>query len=222
MSLLAKLSFLVRRTQMILVYHDRGSCDLSSDALTSELRKCFSRVQKVDSHFLKTAPWELTASALVMGGGTCSVWEEQLQQSGMEKIHNFVMRGGKFVGFCAGAYFSAPYSCFSYASGLLIEKSRPLKFFEGKAVGPLIPTDNPLGPESAQAIAIKMGIAKGFCYYQGGCYFDVDNRAEVLAYYDSPYEKPAMIKAKSALLCGFHPEFSWGICRNIQIQLLAP
>ncbi len=211
MPLLDKLSFLAKRNQMILVYHDKGSCDLSSDALATELKKSFPQVKRVDSHFLKTAPWESSASALIMGGGTCSIWEEHLQHSGMEKIRNFVLKGGKFVGFCAGAYFGAPYSRFSFLGSPPIEKSRSLKFFEGKAVGPLQPTKNPLGLESAKAIPIKLGTERGYCYYQGGCYFELDNWAEteVLAYYGSPWDKPAMIKKKSALLCGFHPEFSW-------------
>lgn len=192
---------------MICVYHGKGSCDLSTNALIEQLSQSFSQIQKVDSHFLKTERWELSTSALIMGGGKCSTWEEELEQAGMEKIHEFVFKGGKFVGFCAGAYFSASYSRFSLLNGLLIEKRRPLKLFEGKAVGPLFPTDNPLGLESAKAVSIRLGKETGYCYYQGGCYFETEDQVEVLAHYAN--DRPAMIKKKSALLCGFHPEFSW-------------
>ncbi|MBS0615213.1 MAG: hypothetical protein JSR58_01510 [Verrucomicrobia bacterium] len=206
---LAKLSSLVRKQAMIRVYSDKGACDLSSDALAFELGKRFPCVQKVDSRFLKSVSWETTTSALIMGGGTCSIWEQDLGQKGMEKIRDFVLKGGKFVGFCAGAYFAAPHSLFSFISSPPLEKNRPLKFFEGKAIGPLIPTDNPLGKEAAMAIPIKIGNTKGYCYYQSGCYFETVDETEILAYYDKPFDKPAMIKKKSALLCGFHPEFSW-------------
>ena len=200
--MLSAVKSFARSHAMILIYHDRGVCELSAAALEQELGRCFRHIQRVDSAYLKTASWESSAGALVMGGGCCTSWEEQLQTAGMQKIHNFVCRGGKFVGFCAGAYFTASHSLFHLAGSPILEKKRPLRFFEGKAIGPLFSTEEPLSLASARAIPLIFGSQKGNCYYQGGCYFDIEEdtaETKILARYAPPYQGAAMIRCGPAL-----------------------
>ena len=125
----------------VLVYEDEGVNMQSSEALVTQLRALLDSaisIQKVGSDYLKTQSWEDKTIALVMGGGKCTPWEKSLEESGMHKIRDYVLGGGKYLGFCAGAYFASAESHFSS----LPKKNRPLAFFKGKAKGPLFDTEN--------------------------------------------------------------------------------
>jgi biotin---protein ligase len=197
-----------------LVYAGKGVSSLGAEALVKQLQKKFTTVKMVDSAYLTSTAWEKTTAVLAMGGGTCGAWEEALGEAGVAKIHRYVMEGGKYLGFCAGAYFASSHSSFQAR-----EKKRLYFLFEGRAVGPLWETENHLAPESAKAVVVswKMGeeMRVGKLYYQGGCYFDLpkDNSSvEVLGMYEE-IGKPAAILCRvgkgTAILCGPHPEFVW-------------
>jgi biotin--protein ligase len=195
----------------VLVYAD----GLSADALVLELQKKLPshRVKKVDSAYLKDQAWEDKTATLVMGAGKCTEWESGLGEEGVKKIHDYVVNGGHYLGFCAGAYFASSQSCFQGR-----EKTRALSLFEGKAIGPLWNTENYLAPESAKAAKVSWTIGhevvKGKLYYLGGCYFEMPSKSsvKVVGVYEE-IAKPAAIlctvgKGK-AFLCGLHPEFVW-------------
>ena len=96
-----------------LVYEDEGVSFSSAEALVQQLQNILGpsiTVKKVNSAYLANEPWEDKTDVVAMGGGKCSLWEVQLGDKGMLKIHQYVLRGGKYIGFCAGAYFGF---CFS-------------------------------------------------------------------------------------------------------------
>jgi biotin--protein ligase len=204
-----------------LVYADQGVCGPSASALKKQLKALLDpsiSVVKVNGEYLRTKAWEEKTIVLVMGGGSCRYWDEELQAEGVEKIERYVKEGGKYIGICAGAYFASAKSCFNL-KGKLIEKSRPLAFFPGKAVGPLVDEDDYLSLKAARAaeVCFKIrGLAEeGALYYQGGCLFDVEEDSaavEIMSTYRD-FGKAAAVFCKvgkgCAFLDGTHPEFVW-------------
>lgn len=203
----------------ILIYHDSGTYQQSIDAIYSQLQQTLTpeaRIKLVNSDYLRNKAWEAKTAALIMGGGMCGEWDKSLQEDGVKKIHDYVFNGGKYLGICAGAYFAATSSHFSLLGKLPIEKSRPLRFFQGRAVGPIFPTADHLSPQAALAAKIDLATVSGHCYYQGGCLFDIQADSpltKVIANYAYPYRGAAIISCKvgkgQAVLCGLHPEFLW-------------
>jgi glutamine amidotransferase-like uncharacterized protein len=122
------------------------------------------------------------------------------------------------MGFCAGAYFASAESSFEL-SDRTIEKRRPLAFFPGKAIGPLVNRDDYLSLKAARAaeVCYKIrGVSEvGALYYQGGCLFDLEKDSadvEIMSTY-SGLEKAAAVFCKFgkgyAFLDATHPEFEW-------------
>jgi biotin--protein ligase len=204
-----------------LIYADKGVCLPSADALVRQLKLLLDpsvSVFKVDSHYLRTEDWEDRTAVLVMGGGSCRFWDEQLQAEGIDKIHRYVVGGGRYIGFCAGAYFASAESCFQL-SDQLIKKTRSLAFFPGRARGPLVDSDDYLSLKTARAAEVCFKIRGsseiGSLYYQGGCLFEVEedsSEVEIMSAYCS-LGKAAAVFCKvgrgCAFLDGTHPEFQW-------------
>ncbi len=213
----------VRNERQALVYADEGVCLHSANAIVEQLKDLLHpsiSVLKIDSHYLKREAWEDKTVVLVMGGGRCSSWDEQLESEGINKIYRYVNEGGGYIGLCAGAYFAAAESRFN-TEGSPIEKKRPLAFFPGKAVGPLIQTDDYLSLSAARAAEVSCKIGGlsqiGSVYYQGGCFFDQEEDTpdvEIMSIHQSlAARKAAAVFCKvgrgSAWLDGTHPEFKW-------------
>jgi biotin---protein ligase len=208
----------------VLIFKDKGVNKHSVKALKSQLQEILDRsisIQKVDGAYLRTQPWENKTIALFMGGGVCKEWDACLGEEGIQKIRNFVDNGHLYVGLCAGAYFASRRSLFHLNGQPPIEKQRPLALFSGKAIGPVIPTDNYLSVDAAQAAEVSFVIndkkQKGYLYYQGGCFFEPDQSSsdtQIVAQYESlSPNRIAAVKCKfgkgSVFLCGLHPEFRW-------------
>lgn len=207
------------KAKLALVYCGSGTYEQSTEAIVSQLKgslPAYLRIKVVNSEYLLSKAWEPKTELLVMGGGMCGEWERELQTEGMHKIRFFVLNGGKYFGICAGAYFGAAQSTFSLIGQPPIEKMRPLQFYQGRAIGTLFPTDNHLSPQAAAAIGVDLASKSGLCYYQGGCYFDIQEDSldtKIIAKYSFPYAGAAAISCRVglgvAVLCGPHPEFSW-------------
>lgn len=205
-----------------LVYMDEGVCRQSADALVGQLEALLDpsiTVIKVDSHYLKAELWEDKTIALVIGGGICSTWDRQLGIEGIEKIYRYVFQGGRYIGLCAGAYFASAETRFELSGQKPMERKRPLAFFPGKAIGPLIHTEEYLSLAAARAAEVSFKIKGSFqigsLYYQGGCFFDLEEDTadvEILSYYRSLGKASAVfckVGKGFALLDGTHPEFAW-------------
>lgn len=205
-----------------LVYRDKGVCGQSADALADQLRSLLDpsvAVMQVGAEYLRREFWEDKTVALAMGGGICSLWDEQLQKEGIEKIHQYVAEwGGKYIGNCAGAYYASAESDFQLGPQS-IHKTRSLRFFPGRAVGPLVKHEDYLSLEAARAAKVRFKIGgsseMGYLYYQGGCLFErvqESHGVEVLGTYEG-FERAAAVFCRvgkgAAVLHGTHPEFQW-------------
>lgn len=203
----------------ILVYHDLGCCEQSTLALCSQLERAAGKwfqIRLVDSHYLRKTSWERETYGLAMGGGSCTMWERLLQETGMQKIHNFVFGGGRYLGICAGAYFGSSYSFFLELGQLPLIKARPLRFYQGSAVGPINSTENHLLPQAALAakVVLVQSAKIGYCYYQGGPAFDISESSsltKVLLKYGFGWAAGISnrVGLGRAVMCGLHPEFVW-------------
>jgi biotin--protein ligase len=204
-----------------LVYADQGVCLPSAKALEGQLKALLDpsiAVFRVDGAYLRTTDWEAKTVVLAMGGGSCRLWDVQLQVEGIQKIQRYVQGGGKYIGVCAGAYFASAESRFEL-SDRTIEKSRPLAFFPGKAMGPLVDSDDYLSLRAARAAEVyfkmKGSSEVGALYYQGGCLFDVEEDSaavEIMSRYCGLGKAAAVfcrVGKGCAFLDGTHPEFAW-------------
>lgn len=202
-----------------LVYADKGVCVPSADALAGQLKLLLDPsvvIRKVDGEYLRRSNWEDKTVVLAMGGGSCRQWDEQLQPEGIEKIQRYVNGGGKYIGLCAGAYFASAESRFK-----TMEKNRPLAFFPGRAIGPLVDSDDYLSVHAARVAEVhfKMKGAEesGALYYQGGCLFDVEKdsvEVEIMSRYHGLGKAAAVfcrVGKGCAFLDGTHPEFEWSV-----------
>ncbi|MBS0649193.1 MAG: hypothetical protein JSS10_08230 [Verrucomicrobia bacterium] len=206
-----------------LVYLDEGVCRQSAEALALQLEEFLDpsiAVIQVDSSYLQLEAWEDRTVVLVMGGGVCSVWDERLGCAGIEKIRRYIHQGGRYIGICAGAYFACKETRFEMGPSS-IEKKRDLSFFPGKAIGPLIQTDEPLSLSAARAAKVSFNegdfAEEGSLYYQGGCFFDMEQEVpeiEIMGRFKKlSVHKAAAVYCRvgsgGAFLCGLHPEFKW-------------
>ncbi|HSX03344.1 MAG TPA: BPL-N domain-containing protein [Rhabdochlamydiaceae bacterium] len=207
--------------QQILVYAGKGAFEMNVKALTTQLRTLIHpsvKIQEVRSRFLKTENWEKNTLALVMGGGECTKWDHSLGEEGKKKIKDYVMGGGKFVGFCAAGYFCSAQSCFTLENKSPVNKERSIAFYPGKAIGPIVPTHDSLSPESARAMEVDFvfqnSSKSGALYYQSGCCFDIE-RSTQSTRIAGRYKSGAAaaldcdVGKGKAFLCGPHIEFSW-------------
>lgn len=213
----------MQAVKQVLIYQDAGVSESSAQAIQMQLSTMLGNkvsIRIVDSNFLRHTAWEKDTSALVMGAGVCSTWEQLLQEDGMRKIYNYVFNGGRYLGICAGAYFGAAYSQFCLIGQAPLIKKRPLSFYIGHAIGPIIATDDELAPQAALALRVELvqnsAIKLGYCYYLGGPTFDILQSSyltEVLLRYTAPFTGSAAISNTvgfgRAVLCGLHPEFFW-------------
>lgn len=189
----------------ILIYDDYGVNTSSVDALVKQLNFLVDthiKVLKCKAEDLKAPGWESKTLLLVMGGGKCSDWDTKLDKPTIDRIGAFVKAGGKFCGFCAGAYYASAKSTF-YTT----VKERPLALFNGAAKGPLYPNSETVAVATKVTFSFEGQFQEGLVHYQGGPYFEVDNQTQILAKFESG--KAACIYVKGALLCAFHPEFVW-------------
>ena len=132
---------------------------------------------------------------------------------------------------CAGAYFAADSIEFDLNGPLEVKGDRFLKFFQGKAIGPInqpyiysSDEENLHANTLSAKIKLKYEKQSYFTYLNGGCYFDAKTQAEnleVLAEYEDFSKANAFlekIKGRAAivkvsyglgacLLSGVHFEF---------------
>lgn len=174
--------------------------------------------------------WSLDCSLFVMPGGRDLPYEKTLRGHGNSIIHNFVKRGGAYLGLCAGAYYGSSYVEFDRGGPLEVRGERNLCFFPETAVGPLFGPyqyDSFLG---ARAVSIRTNWndSQFEVFFNGGPFFqNLDHETKVLAYYH-PIQKPAVIERKVgngiALLSGVHFEYDEYILphQDVNVQNILP
>ncbi|XP_048728124.1 uncharacterized protein LOC125646045 isoform X2 [Ostrea edulis] len=84
-----------------------------------------------------TGAWRDSAALYVIGGGYDLGLIKALGPEGMNKIQEFVQRGGSYLGICSGAYFACSYIEFDKGGPLEVCGDRHLKFYPGGKIGPV-------------------------------------------------------------------------------------
>jgi biotin--protein ligase len=159
-----------------------------------------------------------------MPGGRDLLFLSALDPHGIQKIKNYVERGGSYLGLCAGAYFACSEIEFELHRPFYeVIGPRPLQFIPGKAIGSVAPNFNYGTELGAQAMKIRTDDGRNLSVYvNGGPCFKLSDAATVIARYES--REPAIVKSVvgkgSCIVSGPHIEVSHSYILD-QIQKLS-
>ena len=185
-------------------------------------------VTPVSASALVSEPWTPTCALLVFPGGADLGFCAELNGQGNRRIAEYVRRGGKYLGFCAGGYYGCGRCEFEVGNGKLeVVGSRELGFFPGTCRGSAFQGFEYGSEKGARAAPVRVkgleeeGVADTAVYYNGGGVF-VDaggmgaKGVEVLSEYkdeldvDGGEGKAAVVYCTvgsgAAILTGPHPE----------------
>lgn len=212
--------------KQILVYSDSGvnatSFNQTIKSLQNEVDAKRYAILPCNAHQLVNSDWESETALLIIPGGRDIPYHQKLFPLGIQRIHDYVAKGGSYLGICAGAYFGAREIEFEKGGDLEVCGARDLVFFPGKAVGPALGKgkfryDSDAGVEAAN-VMWRTGDGEVEChaFFYGGCYFEnasIFSTIEVLGTYADLPEKPAAaifcpVKKGRAVLSGVHLEYS--------------
>lgn len=189
----------------------------------------------VTGDMLVREPWTSSCAAIVFPGGADQGYCRTLNGEGNRRIKQYVERGGKYIGFCAGGYYGSQRCEFEVGNKLLeVIGDRELAFYPGIARGCSFAGFVYHSEKGARAVDLavnKTVVSSGTIpnvfksYYNGGGVF-VDapkfknQGVEVVAEYtdqldvDAGEGSAAIVYCKvgdgAALLTGPHPEFVYG------------
>ncbi|KAI9480334.1 MAG: biotin-protein ligase [Benjaminiella poitrasii] len=209
----------------VLIYDGNGTSPNSVKQTFLTLKSILGHaydVMKVDATILKSEPWEESCSLIVIPGGRDSPYCEELNGTVNDKIKNYVNGGGRYLGFCAGAYYASKEIEFEKGTALEIAGPRELSFYPGLSRGTMFPGFVYNTEKGARSVSIldKREDQTIKSYYNGGGYFvnadKFGDKVKVICTYQDPglsEEKDAAagvhckVGKGSALLFGFHPEY---------------
>jgi biotin--protein ligase len=210
----------------VLVYKGPGVSETSLHHTLSTLNKILNpnyTVTAVDAKLLETQPWAPSCALLVIPGGRDLPYVQHLASS-IEKIKDFVHKGGAFLGICAGAYFASGRVEWEAGTPLEVVGDRALKFFPGTCRGCAYPGFEYESEKGAQLLNITATVhgeasEESFedIYYNGGGVFEGADTPQmralgVLVTARYPNGKPAAVTCAvgkgTAALWGLHPEYA--------------
>lgn len=182
----------------------------------------------VDSKTLRNEPWASKTSLLVFPGGADIPVCRELNGETNLIIKDYIRKGGKYLGFCAGGYYGSGRCEFAVGDPQLeVSGPRELKLFQGTCRGPAF-SGFQYGEESGSRVAelkinkTALNVDLDICYnyYNGGGVFvDAEkfDNVDVLASYteqlavEAGPATAAAVHVKvgkgSAILTGTHPEW---------------
>lgn len=223
-----------------LVYSGQGTTSESVKHCIESLRLHLSpyyAVIPINESALLNDPWMYKTSLLVMPGGADLPYCKVLNGNGNNRIKQFVKKGGKFIGFCAGAYYASSRCEFEVGSSIEVTGSRELGFFPGTKAGCaysgfVYETHNGARatPLAVNKVALPDCPSTVMNYYNGGGVFINASKirgVEVLASYTEPLSvktpdgdsNAAVIHCKvgkgDVLLTGTHPEFTPALMKPV-------
>lgn len=114
---------------------------------------------------------------VVFPGGSCSKWDEDLDERTLKIFKEYITAGGHAFMTCAGAYFAAKKSIYHDQKAGRIEKERMLQFFPGTVEGPIVtPPTQSSGSihDLIKRIRWHNG-EEGYVYIYGGGHFTPDS-----------------------------------------------
>ena len=186
----------------VLIYSGPGTSIESVRHCNDTLRRLLDphyAIINVSSHTLRTEPWAPHTALLVFPGGADLPFCRELDGEGNRRIDHYIRQlGGRYLGFCAGAYYGAKTVEFEMGSKKMeVRGHRELGFFKGVARGSVYPgfvygsdtcavAANIISSLPENAIQNEQKDAPFSVYVNGGCLFvdaDEDEDVEVLARY---------------------------------------
>jgi len=204
---------------MICIYLDEGVSQEGYLLLKKHFQRLGFLTSPIQSHEIIEGKLDRT-DLLVLPGGRDLPYLKKLAGKGNENILSFLHQGGSYLGICAGAYYGTAEIEFEKGGCLEVLGDRELKFFSGKAIGPVYGKGRFLynSQRGARAASIQFldNPSPVYCYFNGGCYFADVKQAQntkVLASYSDIACNPAAIIECSigkgvAILSGVHFEYS--------------
>ena len=205
----------------IFIYKDKGADEFSYNELKQCLESFNFKIETVNANAIKNgilfeSDSKLNAKLLCIGGGRDLDYLEMLGDEGCSQIKKFVQNGGNYLGICAGAYFACDYIEFDLNGPLEVKGERKLKFFNGKATGPINKTFKYNTESEAMAVEVKFyeqTLSMDTIFYlNGGCNFIPNDSSthQVIAEYSSN-NSPAIINCSYGkgicILSGLHIEY---------------
>lgn len=123
----------------VLVYSGPGTTKESVRHCTDTLRRLLTphyAVLNVNKSTLLDEPWAAYTSLLVFPGGADLQYCRDFNGKGNDSITQYVRRGGRYIGFCAGGYYGSSRIEFEVGNKEMeVSGSRELKFYPGTARG---------------------------------------------------------------------------------------
>ena len=165
---------------------------------------------------LVSGSWQKAATLLVMPGGRDLPYWEVLGGAGCRRIRAYVENGGRYLGFCAGAYFACAQVEFELGTPHEVRGPRELRFYNGIARGSTLRRSAYSYCSSLDAQSTRLISSRGVSlqvHFEGGCTFEGDEDATPLAFYEQlPGQPVAAVSCRvghgRAVLSGPHPEFA--------------
>lgn len=214
----------------VLIYNGPGTSNNSVQGSLSTLTALLSpyySVRLISAAALKSEPWSSTTSLLVIPGGRDLPYCSDLNGEGTRKIDEYVRRGGRYLGLCAGAYFASKRVEFELGSPIAVAGSRELSFWQGTCRGCAFDGFKYDSEDGAKTVKVTVSNSQGATnlsseidlYWNGGGVFvdaDKSDKVSILAAYrDEPKVSggsAAVISIThgkgSAVLSALHPELS--------------
>ncbi|KAI0400267.1 class II aaRS and biotin synthetase [Xylaria palmicola] len=220
----------------VLVYNGTGTTVESVKHAIYSLRRLLSpnyAVIPVTETVLLKEPWAPSCALLVFPGGADLGYCRALNGEGNSAISQYVRRGGKYLGFCAGAYYGSGKCEFEVGNRPMeVIGSRELGFFPGACRGGAFKGFQYNSEKGARAVRINVrktafkgaGVVPEviMSYYNGGGTFvdlsDPNHDVEILASYgekldvEGGVDNAAVVYCRvgqgAAILTGPHPEFA--------------
>ncbi|ORY92445.1 biotin-protein ligase [Leucosporidium creatinivorum] len=126
----------------VLVYNGSGVSASSRDHALFALRSFLSHrydVQLVSPKSLRQEPWQESCALLIFPGGRDIPYQFDLEGQANKRIRDWVQAGGRYLGFCAGAYYASKTVQFELGTPLEVTGERELCFFPGVCRGTVFP-----------------------------------------------------------------------------------
>ncbi|KAJ2714276.1 biotin holocarboxylase synthetase, partial [Coemansia spiralis] len=178
----------------VLVYSGPGVGLNAHAYLLRTLRQFLSHryaVIPVGPEALGREPWESKTAALVVPGGRDLPYAAALNGPINARIKEWVRRGGRYLGFCAGGYYGSARCVFEPGTPMEVVGNRELGLFPGTCLGCTYPGYSYTSEDGARAVEaiVERGAfnvpdtvwrsdpALVRVYYNGGGYFLTDDLA---------------------------------------------
>ncbi|KAM0752249.1 class II aaRS and biotin synthetase [Meredithblackwellia eburnea MCA 4105] len=213
----------------ILVYNGSGVSAASRDHTINSLKSFLGHrydIQFVTPKSLRDEPWTETCALLVFPGGRDLPYLFDLGGEANRRIREWVKSGGRYLGFCAGAYYASARVEFEVGTAMEVVGDRELNFYPGTCQGTVFPGF--AYETEAGARQVQVGLNRtawrdhwpgspesaSVWYNGGGCFVgaqDAGSHVQSLATYsDLPGQPSAGVRcqvgAGVAVLWAVHPE----------------